>query len=287
MLDTLILQMAKIKTEVEEMPSSHKPDSLQMSQSPSSLANCSLFFYSHPPFSPLFWPSISQSPSSVQVQHIPQNAILMPSDIPLPSSGRHDSSLEQENPININGPRTPFYIFPCPWLIPHPDDKNVSRPQATFFPKNEEEETSVSNQCIATSSLRTVPHLDNHHFFFPAKVKTEASASVEARPTNDFNEASAGFAQDGVDQHIRAHSKERDSSAMSSIKQEKLDSTTHIETSAKLFHTLDALPEKNCEQIIFPSKKVADTVAAAEARKRRRELTKLKNLHGRQCRMHC
>lgn len=210
----------------------------------------------------------------------------MPSDIPLPSSGGYDSSLEQENLININGPRTPFYILPCPWLIPHPDDKNVSRPQATFFPKNEEEETSVSNQCSVTSSSRTVPHLDNHHLFFPIKVKTEASAPVEARPTNDFNEASAGFAQDGGDQHIRAHSKERDSSATSSIKQEKLDSTTQIETSAKLFHT-DALPEKNCEQFIFPSKKVAGAVAAAEARKRRRELTKLKNLHGRQCRMHC
>lgn len=291
--------MVKIKAEVEEIPSGHKPDSVQIS--PSSPANCSLFFYNHPPFSPLFWPPMSQSPNSVQVQHILQNAIVMPSDIPLPANGRHNSSLEQENLIDINGPRTPFYILPCPWVFTHADRKNVFRPQASFFPKNEEEETSVSNQYSATSSMRSVPHLDNHHSFFPLKVKTEASASFEARTTNDFNEVSAGLAQDGVDQHIGSHSKERDSRefflthvplqcATSIIKQEnglQLDSTTHIETSPKLLHALDALPEKNCEQTIFPSKKVADAVAAAEARKRRKELTKLKNLHGRQCRMHC
>ncbi|KAL1175404.1 hypothetical protein V6Z11_A04G087500 [Gossypium hirsutum] len=47
------------------------------------------------------------------------------------------------------------------------------------------------------------------------------------------------------------------------------------------FHFVGALPEENKESKSYTSKKVLDAVAAAEARKRRKELTKLKNLHGR------
>ncbi|XP_015901968.1 uncharacterized protein LOC107434956 isoform X2 [Ziziphus jujuba] len=283
-------QISKIKAEVEETPISHKPGSVQISPSPPT--SCSLFFYNHPSFTPLFWPSISQSPNSVQPQHIQQNPIIMPSDIPLPANGRHDSYHEQENLININGARTPFYIFPCPWLFPRPDHKNAFQPQVPYFPKKEEEETSVNNQYSTTSSSRTVPHLDSHHSFLPLKVKTEASASMEAGPANDFHEISAGFSQDGVDQHIGSQPRDREWSFIHvpNVKQEnglQLDSTTHIETSSKAFHTSGAFPEKSGERTILPTKKVADAVAAAEARKRRKELTKLKNLHGRQCRMHC
>jgi hypothetical protein len=47
------------------------------------------------------------------------------------------------------------------------------------------------------------------------------------------------------------------------------------------------LPEKNQDPFKFPSKKLVDAASAAEARRRRKELTKLKNLHGRQCRLNC
>uniref|UniRef100_A0A7N2R881 Uncharacterized protein n=1 Tax=Quercus lobata TaxID=97700 RepID=A0A7N2R881_QUELO len=79
-------------------------------------------------------------------------------------------------------------------------------------------------------------------------VKTEATASTEARPTNDLNKTPVGCPSDGGSQHT---------------KRSKNQPFTQI------------------------NKKLTDAVAAAGARKRRTELTKLKNLNGRQCRMHC
>ena len=62
---------------------------------------------------------------------------------------------------------------------------------------------------------------------------------------------------------------------------------TLSEKPSKSCHIVTAFPEKKQESAIYPNKKLTDAVAAAGARKRKMELTKLKNLNGRQCRMHC
>lgn len=295
-------QMAKVvKAGMEEIPGGRKPASVQITPSSAS----PLFLYNHPPFTPLFWPPVAQTPNSVQASHIPQNAMVMPSNIPFPVEGRHESC-EQDNLMSANGPRTPVYILPCPWFFPHPDPGTSFQSQSSSFQKNEQDETSTNNQYTATS-LRTTPSRENQHSLMPIKVKTEPSGSVEARPrtTTDLNEHPAEVAQDDRHQQTGSHLKGSISKealvtqlpikpvvVTSTIKHEnglQLDSKPHIKTSAEVCQTqpATALPEKHCEPIIYSCKKSAEAVAAAEARKRRRELTKLKNLHGRQCRMHC
>lgn len=279
------LQMTKMmKAEGEKNPNCHKPACAQISSA--SPTNCSFFLYNHPPYTTVFWPSVSQSPNSIQA-HVPQNAAVMHTDLALPAS-RPDSSWEQDNPINVNGSRVPFYIMPCPLFFPHPDHVNGPQSKPAILPKDETEEASSNNQCSASSSSRTAP--EKHLSLLPIKVKTEASGFL----THDLNEIPTGSAEDEGVPCAGSHSKERTMEQTfapvkcvpnaSSIKHENrfpLQCTPHI-TSPNVCHSFGALPDRNFEPIICQNRKV---VAAAEARKRRKTLTKLKNIHGRQCQM--
>ncbi|XP_062117562.1 uncharacterized protein LOC133831318 isoform X2 [Humulus lupulus] len=289
-----------VKINIEESPSRHKPVCHQLNPPSTSPPNGSLFLYNHPPLTPLFWPPTSQSENFVQTSHLSQNAIVMPSNITFPAEGRHDSC-EQEN-LHMNGPRPPFYILPCPWFFPHPGHGIAVQSQPSFTRKIEREESYINNQDSATSS-KAIHHIENQHSFLRVKVKTEPSGcgSLEAQ-TNDLNEHPAEVSQETDDQETGFHSSGRvynesfitpapvkpmvtKSTAKHEIELQRGFTTN--KTSADVCHTPSAPPGKSCEPIIYSCKKSAEAVVAAEARKRRKELTKLKNMNGRQCRMHC
>lgn len=276
--------MAKvIKDEVEETPWEHKSDDVAPF---SSSTNFPLLWYNRPPFTPDFWPSIIQSSNHVQSLHGKQSATCGPG-----------ASQEQENRMDVNGPRTPFYVLPYPWFVPLPDLGNGVQPQPSIGVKNKEDETSDSNQYDASSSSKIVSDEEKPYCFFPIKVKTEASGSTEVGPPNDLNEIPVGFPPDGGGRHTGAHSKEilftpplncaQPASAVKHENRPLSDESPNIATPSTACHIVKALPEKKQESVGYPSKKLVDVVSAAEARKRRKELTKLKNLHGRQCRMRC
>uniref|UniRef100_A0A2N9IE48 BZIP domain-containing protein n=1 Tax=Fagus sylvatica TaxID=28930 RepID=A0A2N9IE48_FAGSY len=288
--------MAKaIKVKVEETPGEHK--SANVAASTSSSTNCPLFLYNRPPFMPVFWPSIIPSSNPVQSQPGRQSAIVIPSNVAMPATCRPDISQEQDNHIDVNGPRTPYYVLPCPWFFPLPDQGNGLQPHPSIVMENKHDETSDNNQHSASSSPNTVAHVENHHCSLPIKVKKEATVSTEDRPANDLNETPVGCPLDGGGQHTGAHSMEmlfapapQDCVRPAcTIKHEnRLQSDyTPSENPSTSCHIVSALPENKQESAIYPNKKLMDAVAAAEARKRRKELTKLKNLNGRQCRMHC
>lgn len=295
----LKVQMAKAKkTEVEETPDENMSSYVLPSSSPT---NSPLFLFNRPSFTPVFWPSIIQSSNSIQLQQVSQNPMAIPSNISLPSNGTADSSHELGNPININGTRTPLYVFPCPWFFPHFDNGNGLQPQSSCL-ENKQKGAFFNNQYSASSSSRSVSQLDNHQSAFPVRLDTEASGSMEARPRTDLHETAAQFPLDGGDHYTGFHPKENGSREIflspllnhgrvaSTIKHEnglESDYSANTEKSLTASHSFSALPEKNSEPIIYPNRKIADAIAAAEARKRRKKLTKLKNLHGRQCRMQC
>ncbi|KAB2631566.1 hypothetical protein D8674_009085 [Pyrus ussuriensis x Pyrus communis] len=297
----LKVQMTKvIRAEDDKTPGENMSAYVQMQIPPPSSTNSPFFLFNRPPFAPLFWPSIIQSSNSTQVQHIPQNPIAIPSNISLPANGAADSSLEQDNPSNINGARAPLYVFPCPWFIPHFDNGNGLQPQSSLCLNNKQEETSFNNQFSASSSSRTVAQLDNHQSSFPVRLKTEDSPSIEGRLSRDLNETPAQFPLDGGDQHTGPHPMENGckeifpsaaslnhSGVASCIKNENGFESDYTVTTLNSYHEFSALPDKNSEPIIYPTRKLADANAAAEARKRRKNLTKLKSLHGRQCRTQC
>ncbi|KAG6619060.1 hypothetical protein I3842_Q109800 [Carya illinoinensis] len=288
-------QMAKVrKAVVEETPGEHY--SADVAASLSSSRNCPWHLYDHPPFLPVLWPSVIQSSNRVQSQYGRQSAIVIPSNMPMPAACRPDNSREQENRIDVDGQKAPLYVLPFPWFFPLPGPGNRLQPLPSTGMKYEQGEASRSNH-NASSFSKFIAHVENRHCSLPIEVKTEVSGSSEVRPDNDLNETPIGFPLDGVSQHTGANSEEilytpaslDCSQPASTIKHENMSQSAYapnIETTSTARPIASALPEKQ-ESAVFPGKKLIDTVAAAEARKRRKELTKLKNLHGRPCQMHC
>jgi hypothetical protein len=266
------------KAEVEETPWEHKSADVAAC---SSSTNWPFLWYNRPPFTLDFWPSIIQSSNHVQSLHGRQSAVVIPSNVPMPATCRPGTFQEQESRMDVNGPRTPLYVLPYPWFFPLPDLGNGVQPQpSSIGMENKDDETSDSNQYDASSSSKIVSDEENPYCFFPVKVKTEASGSTEVRPPNDLNKIPVGFPPDGGGQHTAASTVKHENRPLS-------DDPPNIATPSTACHIGSALPEKKQESVSYPSKKLIDVVSAAEARKRRKELTKLKNLHGRQCRMRC
>ncbi|KAA3463954.1 G-box-binding factor 1-like protein [Gossypium australe] len=245
--------------------------------------NYPYFFYNQHHFLPFCWPSSVQSSHPVQSQ-CGQNAIFVPSSISSPANGRLDSSFNQENPINVNGPKTALYVVPYPWVFSLPDQRSGLHPQPSCGTKDIEDETSVSNHFNAGCHLKPVMN-EKFNSSLPVEVEKEAYDPVEASPNNKNCTSVRLPAEVG-------------GQCMSHIKEEVLvpgplcsagttfeNRTDHVvkteEAPIGAFHFVGALPEENKESKNYTSKKVLDAVAAAEARKRRKELTKLKNLHGR------
>ncbi|KAK6290120.1 hypothetical protein POUND7_001661 [Theobroma cacao] len=255
--------------------------------------NYPFYFYNQHPFPPFCWPSIVQSSNPVQTQCEHQNAIVVSSSISAPTNGRLDSSHDQENPINVNGPKTPLYVVPYPWFFSLPDHGNELHLRPCCGPKNNKDETSANNRFSAGCSLKSVVHEEKYNFSLPTEVEKEAYGSIEAS-SNNQNCTSVRLPSDGSVQCIRYQIKEEvilptplcSAGPTFVVEQENTPDVNTEAARVRACHFVGALPEENQESTNYTTKKVLDAAAAAEARKRRKELTKLKNLHGRQCRTH-
>ncbi|KAG4393921.1 hypothetical protein GLYMA_03G193300v4 [Glycine max] len=115
--------------------------------------------------------------------------------------------------------------------------------------KDEQDNLSLGKPCSSSSSLNTMANVD-YQAALPIKLKTAASGWTEAISINGPGWATPRSSLDGA----------------------------YIATSSL---------EKKQGQCICQGRNLVDAVAAAEARKRRKELTKQKSIHNRQSRMHC
>ena len=262
-----------IKTEEEKTPepmSTHEMTSIPPS------TNCPLLLYNQPSFTPFLWSS---------PEHRFQNAFA--------SRAVPD---ERENP-NIDAYRTPLYILPCPWFFQLPNHGNGLHHPPSLNLKDKQD--AVNNQCSASSLTENKSDTETK----PAEKFQEASFGLlpdghlitphhkRMIPTNNLHDLSYGFSPDA--HRILPHSNAMifSPSPLTSLKpaitfnHEGELKSSYVDN-AEGNHIVSPLSEKNQEPVICSSKRLVDAVAAAEARKRRKELTKLKNLHGR-VRMHC
>ncbi|XP_022767126.1 uncharacterized protein LOC111311740 isoform X2 [Durio zibethinus] len=244
--------------------------------------NYPFFFYNQHPFPPFCWPPIVQSSHLVQSQCGHQNAIFVPSSISTPTNGRLDSSHDQENPINVNGPKTPIYVMPYPWFFSLPDHGNGLHPQPSCGPKNIKDATSVNNGFCAGCSLKSVVHEDEYSSSLQMEVEKEAYGSIEVSP-NNLNCTPVRLPPDGGVQCKRFHIKEE---VLVPTPLCSAGTTFGVEQGNALDHVANTEVAQNQESTNYKSKKVLGAMVAAEARKRRKELTKLKNLYGRQSWVH-
>ncbi|KAG5243234.1 bZIP transcription factor family protein [Salix suchowensis] len=245
-------QMAKqIKAEMEASPRDLKAAHADIPTT--APTNCPLLVYNQHAFSPQCWPSIIQS--QILSNHIIQ--LKMPF-----------------------GPRTPLYVVTCPWFFPGPDHGNGLHAQPSFSFKQRRDGTSLNNLCRGSSSPKAAAPMENWHSSISIKVKSETASSEEFRVINDLNETPVGLTLDegGQCEMILTPVPPTSVTPAIAVKNEAGRQTNQLRY---------VLPEKNQDPLKFPSKKLVDAASAAEARRRRKELTKLKNLHGRQCRLNC
>ncbi|XP_061340243.1 uncharacterized protein LOC133286807 isoform X2 [Gastrolobium bilobum] len=300
-------QIAKsIYTEVEKTPNEQESSVAEVT--PLS-RNSPWFLYNHFPVSQLFWPSILQSSNPiqlqhttttsvlpqtswggpVQLQHTPFNSIVIPSNVYVPCSSESESFHKQNNLTNDNRTQHPLCLFPCPWLFPLPEFGNGNSP-ASSGPKDKHDELLLGKQCSSSSSLNTVANMD-YQAVQPIKLKPEVSGWTEARPNNPR------FPLNGGKQKIGCHIIDSfhgptlvcngHASAVEQDHKLQLHFSPNTEVSSPASHIEISSLEKKQEQFICPGKNLVDAVAAAEARKRRKELTKIKSIHNRQSRLHC
>ncbi|KAK7284884.1 hypothetical protein RJT34_19638 [Clitoria ternatea] len=210
--------------------------------------NSPWFLYNHFPVTQIFWPSFLQSSNPVQLQHTPFNSFAIPSNAIVPCFSEPESYHKQNNLINDNRTQNPVYMFPCPWVFPLHEFGNGPSSPSGSL-RDKQDKLTLGQQCSSGSSLNTAANVD-FQAALPVKFRTEASSWTEARPINDPGCAAHGFTLDGRAKRTEGHIRR--------------------------------------EQFIGHGKSPADVAAAAEARKRRKELTKQKSVvHNRQSRMHC
>ncbi|KAJ8899602.1 hypothetical protein K2173_018576 [Erythroxylum novogranatense] len=276
-------QMAKlIKPEVEESAGNFMSAYGEMRSSQG--MNCPMLLYKHHPFSSLFWPSRMQSLNPAQSRHMHQNEVI-PSSIPF--SGKLDSYQQrQEISVNENGART-LYLVSSPWFFPEPEHSSRLHSQTSSGLKHLQNGTTVNKQCRDSKSSTTVTFAESGHLSLALKVKS----STEVGLSNDLSETPR-FPPDGGVQCAGMPTKEIWSRLMPfSVEHDNELQLEHTPRSAGVFaktsKLISALKENTQDAFKLHSKKRMDAASAAEARRRRKELTKLKNLHGRQCRMNC
>lgn len=242
----------------------------------SSSRNGPWFLYNNFPVTQLFWPPVVHSSNPVQYQHMPQSSIPIPSNVSLPFSSESELCHKQANHTHDNQTQNPLYMFPCPWFFRLPEFGHGQSPPSIGL-KDKQGYFPVDKQCCNTSSLNMVANVDNHAAL-PFKVKTEAFGLTEVRPMDDSNDTTRESSLDGSEQKTECHIMEKVHGQLSCM--------NHNEVSSAASLIANSLLEKKQEQV-KPGKNLVDALAAAEARKRRKELTKLKSIQSRQCRMHC
>ncbi|KAK4272761.1 hypothetical protein QN277_021270 [Acacia crassicarpa] len=282
-----------VSTVVEKTPVEH--DLPVYETTSSSTSNGPLFFCSHLPVTQLFWPSVIQSSNPVQFQHTPHSSTPIPSNISLPFSSETDLCNKQANLVQDNEIQNPLYLFPCPWLFPAPDSGHGQAPPALGL-KGKQDGYPVGRPCSISASPNIIANKDNEATL-PFKIKTEASGLTEARLIDDPNHTTPKFPIDGDEQRRGCQIMERCHGHSlgcvrhpSAVKEEhglQLHPAPDTEVSSTASHTTNSLLEKEPERVIYSGKNLGDAIAAAEARKRRKELTKLKSIHSRQCRLQC
>lgn len=252
--------------------------------------NSPWFRYNHFPVRQLFWPSIFQSSNQV---HTPFNSIAIPSHVYEPCSSESESPHKQENLINDSRTQNPLYMFQCPWLYPPPDIGN-GQPSASSCVEDKQDNLPLDEQCSTSLSLNRAGN-GNCHATVPIKLKTESTEWTKSRSSSDPGHTTPCFSLDGVEPRKRCHNTEKfhrpafDCNGHASAVKQEPELQLNLASNTKVSSTASGITssslEKKQEQFIWPGKNLVDAVAAAEARKRRKELTKLKSNQSR--RMEC
>lgn len=243
-----------------------------------------LIVYSRAGGTPFIWSPSTQPLNPAKSQPLPPD--------PVVPSCKLDPSDEQGNLPSANGGTPSFYIVQCPWFFP-PGNGLYPHPLDSFGLRNKHDGTSVANPCDKGSSMRAKENSENSQPSSSRECVTDTKS-----PTN-LPDTTIRLAPSEEKHSLGSHPCVLSSMSISLQPIESTvafncenripqDSTSKEESGSSVSnYTTTSFPESVKAQFICHSQKMMDAAAAAEARKRRKELTRLKNLNGRQLRLQC
>lgn len=225
---------------------------------------------------PCLLPPIVQALSSDKSSPIPC--------IPLFASGLNSP---ESKPYPVNPPLTPVYILPYPWFVPvpyHHDGDSHHDPSAA-----ENGKYNIFTEGVSPNSGTT----ESRHSTFTLQAKAEESNSKETEPGSNRTPLlhmsnGNGVFEGHATENLQALSLNNLSDPANMLSTGKHEPWFVQDSSQLQSRSLCSASQMNTDPtFFFPIKITEHVVAAAEARKRRKELTKFKNFTGRQYRLPC
>ncbi|KAL4182533.1 hypothetical protein AMTRI_Chr11g93750 [Amborella trichopoda] len=251
----------------------------------SSPVQAPLVFYNGIHFTPIVWPPILQPLSTTQT---PPVSLSNDEDDHLHAASRiHASQGWGGNFRGSSGPSA-FYVLPCPWLfslyergpIPCPCDAPALREDGSL--RLCQYDIESSRKPIITSSSCSV---ENQFDSKAPKIREKTARSVgESQPLlpRERSDRVVGHPSEELGLVPTMNSSIFTINRQSLWAQDAKDTNPNDNVTVMAAHSAELSPEFSPSPCLCQSKRSSDAAAATEARKRRKELTKLKNLHYRQ-----
>ncbi|KAI3447481.1 hypothetical protein Pfo_004146 [Paulownia fortunei] len=284
----LKLQMANVKkAESGEMQEEPK---LSQAEIASSASTCSPFFlYNQPSLVPSFWPSIVPSSHVFQLQYASPSDVMSSSQFLMRQRDIPSLHLGQETTLGITGPGNPLFVLPVPCLLPF---LSHSATLHSYSGTNKrQKEISSAHQCGMSLSSDTLFVKDNHQLSSNPNMRMEASNSTRSMSVGSVDGAGFTFPADSGD-HYKGHNPKvtllvpetlrsvRSVESIRPTRNSQEDDIYDLNVVSAPEYISQGLLKKNQEPIICGHKK------STKARRRRKELMKLKNNHWHHVRTH-
>lgn len=276
----LHLQLAEIKkAEAGEME--EEPKISEAEKSCSATKSTPIFSHNKPSIVPCFWPPII--PSSDVFQFLcAAHSHNMSSQFPTPQGDIPCSHQGQENSMGNARPGTPLFVLPVPWLLP------FLTQHSTLHSNTGTNDRTNARQCSKCSCSETRPHEDNNQLSSNQNTKAEATNSMKTMSMDSVHRAGLTLPPESGGQYTARHftsdvivpglfSPVRPLETRGPPRSFQVDDTAGVNVVSTTKSMRHGLSQRNQEPIIVPRKKPEDVFAASVARRRRKELMKLKN----------
>ncbi|OIT27951.1 PREDICTED: uncharacterized protein LOC109213261 [Nicotiana attenuata] len=275
--NSLKTQMAKIvKAEVQETDDESK---LTPVETPSTSTTFPTFLHNQTRATPFFWSF--QPLDGLPLQSGSHSISGITRQLPTPL-GEFKPSDKLESPTMMNKPETPLYILPFPSPMPFLAQSNLFYPPSSDH--NDQHETSVVHEC-STSTPRTTVNTENHLTATPPKVETETTDSIDTLHRDILREADSGYLlNEGALRSKGLVQVTSNSSAFvrpviarqSDCCQQDNSPDVKVASSAR-GHVAGASPKMYQQPFSCSDSASTDAIIAAKARRKRKELMKLKS----------
>ncbi|KAL0344775.1 UNVERIFIED_CONTAM: hypothetical protein Sradi_4308800 [Sesamum radiatum] len=246
----LQLQLANIK-KAERREMQEAPNSSAGEKPSSATTGAPILLCYQPSLSPFFWPSIFPSSNGCHLQCASHSDVISSSMHGIDMPSLHQG---QEVYTRLGNP---LFVLPVPWLLPFLSNSYTIHSHSDT--NKRQNETSSTRQCSFSSSSDSLFVKDEHQLLSNLNMMMEASSSARAMPVQ--NVCAAGFTP-------------------------LADGTCSLTAVSAPGHTSHGLVKKNQEPIICCNEDSENVFAATTARRRRKELMKLKHSRSQLVHMH-